>query len=145
LIYEDFDLVLRMLRDYFSEGVRSRRLKEEFKRSAFCPIVHGRVAHTVQFYKEKSPFSRRRGSRKIDRLYSNKVFLKSSAYVVHRADRGLTVIDVNSEIPWRKISGRDGVRRQRVRARSRDAEAARRRRIVMIDFIDMMEGIAAIP
>jgi len=147
LIYEDYDIVLRMIRDYFNEEIGCILIdsKEEFKRVfRFVKDYMGRLVNTVLFYRDKTPLFEKKGIEdEIERLYSNKVFLKSGAYIVIEPTEGLTVIDVNSgKFRKRNIS-------QEEMASSVNCESAReiarqlRLRdvggIIVVDFIDMME------
>jgi ribonuclease G len=139
--------VLRMIRDYFNEEIGTIWIdsKEEFKRVLrFVKSYMGRLAQTVMLYRERLPLFEKKGiEEEIERLYSNKVFLKSGAYIVIEPTEGLTVIDVNSgKFRKKNIS-------QEQMAFSVNCESAReiarqlRLRdvggIIVIDFIDMME------
>ncbi|HQP92187.1 MAG TPA: ribonuclease E/G, partial [Candidatus Omnitrophota bacterium] len=64
LIYEDYDLVLRMLRDYFNEEIGSILIdsKEEFKRVLrFVKCYMSRLSHTVLFYRDRTPLFEKKG------------------------------------------------------------------------------------
>lgn len=147
LIYEDYDLALRMLRDYFNEEIDAIWVdsKDEFRRVLrFVRSYMGRLSHVVKFYKEKTALFEKKGiEQEIEKLYSNKVFLRSGAYIVIEPTEGLTVIDVNSgkfrkkNISQEQMafsvnceSGREIARQLRLR----DVGG-----IIVIDFIDMME------
>jgi ribonuclease G len=147
LIYEDYDLVLRMLRDYFNEEIGQIWIdsKEEFKRvHHFVRSYMPRICNTVMFYREKAPLFEKKGiENEIEKLYSSKVFLKSGAYIVIEPTEGLTVIDVNSgKFRKRNIA-------QEMMAFAVNCESAREIArqiklrdvggIIVIDFIDMME------
>jgi len=79
----------------------------------------------------------------IERLYFNKVHLKSGAYVVIEPTEGLTVIDVNSgKFHRRKISQEEmafSVNCESAREIARQLKLRDVGGIVVIDFIDMME------
>lgn len=147
LIYEDYDLILRMIRDYFNEEIGTIWIdsKEEFKRVLrFVKSYMGRVADTVKFYKEKvSLFEKREIEKEIERLYSNKVFLKSGAYIVIEPTEGLTVIDVNSGRFRKKNVSQEhmafSVNCESAREIARQIRLRDIGGIVVIDFIDMME------
>ncbi|MBI5873871.1 MAG: Rne/Rng family ribonuclease [Candidatus Omnitrophica bacterium] len=147
LIYEDYDLVLRMLRDYFNEEIGSIWIdsKEEFKRVLrFVKSYMGRLAHTVLYYREKAPLFEKKGiEQDIERLYSSKVFLKSGAYIVIEPTEGLTVIDVNSgKFRKRNISQEEmafAVNSESAREIARQLKLRDVGGIIVIDFIDMME------
>lgn len=147
LIYEDYDLVLRMLRDYFNEEIGSIWIdsKEEFKRVLrFVKSYMGRLQNTVLFYRDKTPLFEKKGIEKdIERIYSNKVFLKSGAYIVVEPTEGLTVIDVNSGKFRRKNISQEemafAVNCESAREIARQLKLRDVGGIVVIDFIDMME------
>ena len=84
LIYEDYDIVLRMIRDYFNEEIGCILIdsKEEFKRVfRFVKDYMGRLVNTVLFYRDKTPLFEKKGIEdEIERLYSNKVFLTIIIY-----------------------------------------------------------------
>ncbi len=147
LIYEDYDLVLRMLRDYFNEEIGAIWVdsKEEFKRILhFVRSYMSRIAHTVRLYRERVPLFEKKGiEEEIKRLYSNKVFLKSGAYIVIEPTEGLTVIDVNSgKFHRRRISQEEmafAVNCESAREIARQLKLRDVGGIIVIDFIDMME------
>jgi len=147
LIYEDYDLALRMLRDYFNEEIDSIWVdsKDEFRRVLrFVRSYMARLSNAVKFYRENTPLFEKKGIEgEIEKLYAIKVFLKSGAYIVIEPTEGLTVIDVNSgKFRKKNIS-------QEQMAFSVNCESAReiarqlRLRdvggIIVVDFIDMME------
>lgn len=147
LIYEDYDLVLRMLRDYFNEEIGSILIdsKEEFRRVLrFVKSYMGRLANTVKYYREQAPLFEKKGvEEQIKRIYSNKIFLKSGAYVVIEPTEGLTVIDVNSgKFHKKKISQEEMAHAVNCESAREIARQLRLRDvggIIVIDFIDMME------
>ncbi|MFH1691630.1 MAG: Rne/Rng family ribonuclease [Candidatus Omnitrophota bacterium] len=147
LIYEDYDLVLRMLRDYFNEEIGSILIdsKEEFRRVLrFVKSYMSRLSHTVKFYRENVPLFEKRGVEdQIEKIYSNKIFMKSGAYVVIEPTEGLTVIDVNSgKFHRKKISQEEmayAVNCESAREIARQLKLRDVGGIVVIDFIDMME------
>lgn len=147
LIYEDYDLVLRMLRDYFNEEIGSILIdsKEEFRRVLrFVKSYMGRLANTVKYYREQIPLFEKKGiEEQIKRIYSNKIFLKSGAYIVIEPTEGLTVIDVNSgKFHKKKISQEEmayAVNCESAREIARQLRLRDVGGIIVIDFIDMME------
>ncbi len=147
LIYEDYDLVLRMLRDYYNDEIGNIWIdsKEEFKRVLrFIKSYMSRLSQTVRLYREKEPLFEKKGiEEEIERLYSNKVFLKSGAYIVIEPTEGLTVIDVNSgKFRRRNISQEQmafSVNSESAREIARQLRLRDVGGIVVIDYIDMME------
>jgi ribonuclease G len=147
LIYEEYDLALRMIRDYFNEEIGSILIdsKEEFKRVyRFIRSYMGRLQNAVLFYKEKTPLFEKKGiEEEITKLYSNKVYLKSGAYIVIEATEGLTVIDVNSgKFHRRKIAQEEmafAVNCESAREIARQLRLRDVGGIIVVDYIDMME------
>jgi len=147
LIYEDYDLVLRMLRDYFNDEIGSILIdsKEEFKRVLrFIRSYMSGLSQTVKFYRDKEPLFETKGiEEEIERLFSTKVFLKSGAYVVIEPTEGLTVIDVNSgKFRRRNISQEKmafAVNTESAREIGRQLRLRDVGGIIVIDYIDMME------
>jgi ribonuclease G len=147
LIYEDYDLVLRMLRDYFNEEIGTIWIdsKEEFKRVLrYVREYMTRVANTVMFYRDKTPlFEKKNIEEEIEKLYSSKIFLKSGAYIVLEPTEGLTVIDVNSGKFRRKNIAQEEMAFQVNCESAREIARQLKLRdvggIIVIDFIDMME------
>lgn len=147
LIYEDYDLVLRMLRDYYNDEIGDIWIdsKEEFKRVLrFMRSYMTRLSQTVKLYREKEPLFEKKGiEEEIEKLYSNKVFLKSGAHFVIEPTEGLTVIDVNSgKFRRRNISQESmafAVNTESAREIARQLRLRDVGGIIVIDFIDMME------
>lgn len=147
LIYEDYDLCLRMLRDYFNEEIGAIWIdsKEEFKRVLrFVRSYMGRIANTVLFYRERTPLFAAKGiEEEIERLYFSKIHLKSGAYIVLEPTEGLTVIDVNSgKFRRRNISQEEmafAVNCESAREIARQLKLRDIGGIIVVDFIDMME------
>lgn len=147
LIYEDYDLVLRMLRDYFNDEIGNIWIdsKEEFKRVLrFMRSYMTRLSQAVKLYREKEPLFEKKGIEdEIERLYSNKVFLKSGAHIIIEPTEGLTVIDVNSgKFRRRNISQENmafSVNSESAREIARQLRLRDVGGIIVIDYIDMME------
>ncbi len=147
LIYEDYDLVLRMLRDYFNDEIGNIWIdsKEEFKRVLrFMRSYMAGLSQTVKLYREKEPLFEKKGIEdEIERLYSNKVFLKSGASFIIEPTEGLTVIDVNSgKFRRRNISQEKmafAVNTESAREIARQLRLRDVGGIIVIDYIDMME------
>jgi ribonuclease G len=147
LIYEDYDLVLRMIRDYFNEEIGAIWIdsKEEYRRVfRFVKSYMSRLVHTVRYYRENIPlFEKKKVEEQIKNLYSSKVFLKSGAYIVIEPTEGLTVIDVNSgKFHRKKISQEEmafAVNCESAREIARQLKLRDVGGIIVIDFIDMME------
>lgn len=100
LVYEEYDLVLRVIRDSFSDDVSKLIVdsKPEYYRiirfmQAFLSNLRGRV----EFYRAGDDlFAAKDIERQINRIFENKVYLKSKGYIIIEPTEGLVVIDVNS-------------------------------------------------
>jgi ribonuclease E len=146
LIYQESDLIIRTIRDYFTSEidevlVDSVEVYEQAK--AFFKEVMPRMASRVKLHQEKRPiFSRYQLEEQIDSIYEKKVQLKSGGSLVIEPAEALVSIDVNSG----KSTGEKGVEDTAFKTNMEAAEeAARQLRLrdlgglIVIDFIDMRD------
>ena len=144
LIYEDYDVVLRVIRDSFDDEVDKLYVdsKEEHKRICnFLRVFSNDLTKRIEYYRPKrNIFADKNIDKQIDRIYERKVFLKSGAYLVIDPTEGLVVIDVNSG----RFRKRMDPEHMALAVNSEAAqEVARQLRlrdlggIIVIDFIDM--------
>ena len=146
LIYQESDLIIRTIRDYFTAEidevlVDSIEVYEQAK--AFFKEVMPRMASRVKLHQEKRPiFSRYQLEEQIDQIYEKKVLLKSGGSLVIEPAEALVSIDVNSG----KSTGEKGVEDTAFKTNMEAAEeAARQLRLrdlgglIVIDFIDMRD------
>jgi len=99
LVYEEYDLVLRVIRDAFTQDIEKLIVdsKDEFGRiRRFMNIFSGQLSRRVELYKGDDLFKDKDVERQISRIFENKVYLKSKAYIVIEQTEGLVVVDVNS-------------------------------------------------
>lgn len=143
LVYEEYDLVLRVIRDSFTEDISKLIVdsKEEFRRiQRFMNVFSSHLAKRIELYKGTDLFLDKGVERQINKIFENKVYLKSKAYIVIEQTEGLVVVDVNSG-GFRK-SGDPEEMAFKVNSEAA-AEVARQVRlrdlggIIVIDFIDM--------
>lgn len=145
ILYEDYDLVLRTVRDYFTEDVNNLVVdsKIEYKRiykfvSAFLrPLVR-----KIIFYREHIPLFDKKGVEKeIERIYSNRIYLDCKGHIVIEQTEGLIVVDVNSGgFSHRELKQEDTAFMVNSQAAEEIARQLRLRDlsgIIVIDFIDM--------
>ena len=145
ILYEDYDLVLRTVRDYFTEDVEKLIIdsKVEYKRihkfvSAFLrPLVR-----KIIFYHEQTPLFDKKGAEKeIERIYGNKIYLDCGGHIVIEQTEGLIVVDVNSGgFSRKKLKQEDTAFQVNSQAAEEIARQLRLRDlsgIIVIDFIDM--------
>jgi len=143
LVYEEYDLVLRVIRDSFTEEVHRLivdSLAEYHRTRRFIYSFLGHMVRKVEFYKESDLFAKKGVENQINRIFESKVYLKSKAYLVIEPTEGLVVIDVNSggfkkgtdpEEAAFKVNNEAAVEAAR-QLRLRDLGG-----IIIIDFIDM--------
>jgi ribonuclease G len=143
LIYEEYDLTLRAIRDSFTEDVSKLLVdsKPEFYRiQHFMRTFLSYLAKKVEFYRGDDLFAEKDIEKQIGRIYESIVYLKSKAYLVIEPTEGLVVIDVNSGGFKKKFSQEDTAFKVNCEAAQ---EAARQLilrdlgGIIVIDFIDM--------
>jgi len=144
LIYEEYDLSLRTIRDSFSEDV-NKVIVDSF--TEYRRIVHfvksflPHLVRRIEFYsKAITLFEDKKVEDEIAKIFDNRVFLDCGGYLIIEPTEGLVVIDVNSGRFKKKMSTEEMafiVNRQAA------SEAARQLRlrdlggIIVIDFIDM--------
>jgi ribonuclease G len=136
-----------VIRDYFSEDVDSLFIdsKPDFKRMRrYVGHLLGRQKlRKLRLYQEKIPlFESKKIEREIEKIYANKVFLKSGAYIVIEKTEGLIVIDVNSGRFKTKANFEQAAYSVNVEAAKEIARQLRLRDfsgIIVIDFIDMQK------
>ena len=145
-IYRDSGLIIRFIRDYFSDDIDEvlvdskdsyREAKEFFR--ANMP----KCEKLVKLHKEKRPiFSRFQLEEQIDQIYEKRVPLPSGGSLIIEPTEALVSIDVNSG----KTSGERGVEDTAFKTNMEAAEeVARQLRLrdlgglIVIDFIDMRD------
>jgi ribonuclease E len=146
-IYRDSGLIIRTIRDYFSDDIDEvlvdskdayRDAKEFFRDT--MPACEKRV----KLHKEKRPiFSRFQLEEQIDQIYEKRVPLPSGGSLIIEPTEALVSIDVNSG----KSSGERGIEDTAFKTNMEAAEeVARQLRLrdlgglIVIDFIDMREN-----
>ncbi len=145
LLYEDYDLVLRTVRDYFTEDVDKLIVdsKVEYKRiykfvSAFLrPLVK-----KIVFYREpESLFDKKGAEKEVEHIYGKKIYLNCGAHIVIEQTEGLIVVDVNSGgFSRKKLKQEDTAFQVNTQSAEEVARQLRLRDlsgIIVIDFIDM--------
>ena len=143
LIYEEYDLILRAIRDSFTEDVSKLIIdsKAEYYRiQRFMRAFLSYLANRVELYRGDDLFEEKDVERQINKIFESKAYLKSKAYIVIEPTEGLVVIDVNSG----GFRGKSGQEEATFKVNCEAAvEAARQLRlrdlggIIVIDFIDM--------
>ena len=143
LIYEEYDLVFRVIRDSFSDEVSKLIIdsKPEFYRiQKFMKFFMRYLVKKVELYKGEDLFVEKNIERQISKIFETKIYLKSKGYLIIEPTEGLVVIDVNSGGFDKKVSQEDAAFRVNCEAAVEVAHQLRLRDlggIVVIDFIDM--------
>ncbi|MBI5144942.1 MAG: Rne/Rng family ribonuclease [Candidatus Omnitrophica bacterium] len=99
LIYEEYDLTFRAIRDSFTDDVSKLIVdsKSEYYRiMRFMKTFLSYLIKRVELYKGDDLFIDKDIERQINKLFESTVYLKSKAYLVIEPTEGLVVIDVNS-------------------------------------------------
>ena len=143
LVYEECELILRVIRDSFTEEI-SRVVvdtKSEFKRiRSFVRSFGKDLARRVHLYQGPDLFFDRSIERQINKIFERHVYLKSKAYIVIEPTEGLVVIDVNSGGFKKSLSPEEAAFKINAEAAAEIARQLRLRDlggIIVIDFIDM--------
>ncbi len=145
LVYEEEDVLLRVVRDYFDERIDRLVIddKKEFSRiRSFIKSGSPRLLDRVELYRADVPLFELRGvEQQIEEIYNPVVHLPCGGYLIIEETHALTVIDVNSG-KFKQVK-----RNQEEMALMVNCEAAQeigrqlRLRdiggIIVIDFIDM--------
>ena len=143
LIYEEYDLTLRVIRDSFTEDVTRLIVdsKPEFYRvERFMRTFLSYLAKKVELYKGDDLFWDKDIEKQINRIFESKVYMKSKAYLVIEPTEGLVVIDVNSGGFKRKFNQEETAFKVNCEAAQEVARQLVLRDlggIIVIDFIDM--------
>jgi ribonuclease G len=144
LIYEEYDLVLRIIRDNFTNQTHKLLVdsKEEYKRiMRFLRIFAPNLRSKVQFYRWEPPLFEKKGVEdEILKIYDRKVLLKSGGYIMIEQTEGLVAIDVNSGKFTGKKEPEETAYLVNLEAAREIARQIRLRDIggiIIIDFIDM--------
>ena len=146
-IYQDRGLIIRTIRDYFSDDIDEVLVdsKEAYKEAKeFFRENMPKCEKLVKLHKEKRPiFSRFQLEEQIDQIYEKRVPLPSGGSLIIEPTEALVSIDVNSG----KSSGERGIEDTAFKTNMEAAEeVARQLRLrdlgglIVIDFIDMRDN-----
>lgn len=143
LVYEEYDLTLRAIRDSFTDDVSKLVVDskiEYYRIIRFMRTFLSYLTKRVELYRGDDLFEDKDAERQINKIFESYVYLKSKAYIIIEPTEGLVVIDVNSGGFKKKINQEEAhflvnceaaveIARQLV---LRDLGG-----IIVIDFIDM--------
>ena len=146
LIYQELDLVIRTIRDYFTAEIDEVLVDspEVYQQARdFFTKTMPKFEGLVKLHQEKRPiFSKYQLEEQIDQIHEKKVPLKSGGSIVIEPTEALVTIDVNSG----KSTGEKGVEDTAFKTNMEAAEeSARQLRLrdlgglIVIDFIDMRD------
>jgi ribonuclease E len=146
-IYQDRGLIIRTIRDYFSDDIDEVLVdsKEAYKEAKdFFRETMPACEKLVKLHKEKRPiFSRFQLEEQIDQIYEKRVSLPSGGSLIIEPTEALVSIDVNSG----KSSGERGIEDTAFKTNMEAVEeVARQLRLrdlgglIVIDLIDMREN-----
>ena len=143
LIYEEYDLSFRVIRDSFTDDVDKLIVdsKPEYYRIVrFMKTFLSYLARKVELYRGNDLFEDKDIERQINKIFESKVYSKSKAYIIIEPTEGLVVIDVNSGGFRKKIDQEETAFKVNCDAAAEIARQIRLRDlggIIVIDFIDM--------
>ncbi len=146
LLHRDLDLITRTVRDYFSPDITTILVDnvEVFQTlRTFILEMSPRHVHTLKLYKDNLPiFTRFQLEDQIDRIYSERVPLKSGGTIIINPTEALVSIDVNSGRCTSQKEIEDTALKTNLEAADEVARQLRLRDLgglVVIDFIDMKD------
>ena len=143
LVYEEYDLVLRAIRDSFTDEVQKLIVdsKQEYIRILrFMKTFLRYLTNRVEFYGGHDLFEEKQIEEQINKIFESRVYLKSKAYIIIEPTEGLVVIDVNSGGFKKKMQQEETAFKVNCEAAVEIAQQLVLRDlggIIVIDFIDM--------
>jgi ribonuclease G len=144
LIYEEYDLCLRAIRDSFTEDVTKVIVdsKPEFYRiqKFMRTFLGNQLSRRIEFYRGDDLFGEKDIEKQIAKTFETKVYFKNKGYLIIEPTEGLVVIDVNSGGFKEKIRQEEAAFKINCEAAIEAAHQLRLRDlggIIVIDFIDM--------
>jgi ribonuclease G len=143
LIYEEYDLTLRAIRDSFTDDVERLVVdsKPEYYRiKNFMKTFMSYLANKVELHRGDNLFEEKDIERHVGKIFESKVYLKSKAYLIIEPTEGLVVIDVNSGGFTKRMNQEETAFKVNCEAAGEVARQLKLRDlggIIVIDFIDM--------
>ena len=145
LVYRERDLVIRTMRDYFTQDMDEVWIdsQDTYDRALeFVSDVMPAKAKAIRLYTGDRPlFSKYNLEEQIESIYQRRVALPSGGEIVIDGTEALTAIDVNSKGAPRQGDAEDNATQTNLEAAAEIARQLRLRDLgglVVIDFIDMM-------
>jgi ribonuclease E len=147
LLHPDLDLILRSIRDLFSDEVDKVVIDDraEYERvKAFVDQVAPELAHGIEQFQGDEPIFDEYGvEQELLKAQNRKVWLKSGGYIIIDQTEALVAIDVNSGRYTGKKSLEETITKINCEAAKEIVYQLRLRNIggiIIIDFIDMDKG-----
>jgi ribonuclease G len=144
LVYEDLDIILRVVRDVFSPTVDRVVVDDKATYARVLNFVDHfapRLSHKVHFFSEATSVFEAYGiEMDINRALNKKVWLRCGGYIIIESTEALTVIDVNTGRYVGKLDLEDTIFKTNVEAAKEIAYQLRLKNIggiIIVDFIDM--------
>lgn len=146
-LHEEYDLTLRVARDYLTEDVEKLVIdnRDEYRKiQHFLSAVAPHLRAKVELYEGDIPlYDRKMIEKEVEKIFERKVPLKCGGYIVIEPTEGLVAIDVNSGKFTEKKSLEETAFAVNMEAAREVARQVRLRDlggIIVIDFIDMMQA-----
>ena len=144
LLYRDADLVIRIVRDYFTDDIGAMIVDNKEVYQRVCDLVQyisPKLVERVKLYTGNRPiFQEYHVEEEIENIGKREVELKSGGFIVIDKTEALTVIDVNTGKFVGQANLADTVFQVNIEAAKEIAKQIRLRDIggiIIIDFIDM--------
>ncbi|HSA30429.1 MAG TPA: Rne/Rng family ribonuclease [Candidatus Omnitrophota bacterium] len=145
LVYKDYDLVSKVVRDYLKDDVDKVVIDslEDYKsiRKFTMNLVGPLEAAKIHCYRgQKTLFEHKGVSKQLSQIYDTRVYIRGGAHIVIEPTEGLTVVDVNSGKFKMKGTPEEAAFVVNMAAAPEIARQLRLRDvggIIVIDFIDM--------
>ena len=148
LVYEDLDIVLRSVRDFFTMDVDSLIIDDAVgfeKLLQFVKTFAPQLRNRISLYQNEIPlFEAHNIEAEITRATEKKVWLRSGGYIIIESTEALSVIDVNTGRFVGKNDLNETIFKTNMEAAVEIAYQLRLRNIggiIIIDFIDMENEI----
>jgi ribonuclease E len=146
VVYEESDLVIRSIRDYFTPDIAEILVddREVFKRAReFLQAIMPRYVNRIKLYRERRPiFSKYQLEEQIEAIFEDKIPLKSGGSIVIERTEAMVSIDVNSGRSTQERGMEETAFKTNMEAAEEIARQLRLRDLgglVVIDFIDMRD------
>ena len=146
VVYEESDLVIRSIRDYFTPDIAEILAddREVYKRAReFLQAIMPRYVNRIKMYRERRPiFSKYQLEEQIEAIFEDKIPLKSGGSIVIERTEAMVSIDVNSGRSTQERGMEETAFKTNMEAGEEIARQLRLRDLgglVVIDFIDMRD------